>query len=271
MQTSISKRDDELSERLVNARLRAKPLRHFPGSLPTTLEQAYAVQSASIDRWHDKVVAWKVARLPEPDRGRFPAERLIGPVFESSIHTVASGSCAVMPVYQGGFAAVEAEYALMLGATIQPSDREYSDSEVADLISAVYGAAEIASSPIATLNDIGAMAVIPDFGGNFGLVVGPKVAEWRSLAPGSLIASVTVEGEKVGETTTPTIEHDPLQAVKALIAICASRGIELPKGTLISTGALTGVHDMAVSSTALLDFGEFGSFEVRFEAAAPIS
>ena len=271
MQPPISKQDDELSERLVSARKNAKPLTDFPGSLPTTLEQAYVIQSASIERWHDKVVAWKVAKLPEPDRNRFPAERLIGPVFESSIHTVEPGSCAVVPVYEGGFAAVEAEYGLELGASIQPSDRDYSDDEVADLIASVYGVAEIASSPIAMLNAIGAMAVIPDFGGNGGLVIGPQILQWRSAASGSLTASVTIDGQIAGEVTTQSIEHDPIQAVKALIAICRDRRIELPKGTLVSTGALTGVHDMSVSSNAQLDFGAFGAFEVRFEAASPIA
>ena len=270
MAPSTSRLNDELSLRLVNARLNAKPLADFPGSLPTTLEQAYAIQSASIERWHDDVFGWKVAKLPEPDRGRFPAERLIGPIFKSSIRAIEPGTCAVMPVYEGGFAAVEAEYALELGATIQPSDRDYSDSEITDLISAVYGAAEIASSPIPTLNAIGAMAVIPDFGGNCGLVVGPKILEWRSLEPGSLSASVTIDGKKVGEATTQRIENDPLQAMKALITICRNRGVELPKGTLVSTGALTGIHDMTMSSTAQVDFGLFGYFEVRFEAAKPI-
>ncbi|MCY4093810.1 MAG: fumarylacetoacetate hydrolase family protein [Gammaproteobacteria bacterium] len=268
---SISKVDDRISERLVSARLNSTPLPNFPGPLPTSLDQAYAIQSASINRWHDYVVAWKVAKLPEIDRGRFPAERLIGPVFKSSLRRVEPGACTVMPVYEGGFTAIEAEYALELGATIQPSGREYSDNELADLVDAVYGVAEIASSPIALLNAIGAMAVIPDFGGNCGLVVGPEIDDWRTAPSRSLTASVTVDGKKVGESTIEGIDQDPLQTVRALIEICSERGIQLPKGTLISTGALTGVHDMGVSSTAQVDFGLFGSFEVTFEAATPIA
>ena len=247
----------------------AEPLPDFPGRLPVTLEQAYAIQSASVDRWPDEVAAWKVARLSPTDRERFRTERLAGPVFRSSIQTVEHGSCGVMAVYEGGFAAIEAEYALELGAAVPPSHKDYSDEELADLVRAVYGAAEIASSPMALVNDLGAMSVISDFGANGGLVVGPKISGWRSLGPGSLSASVAVDDVTVGEAAPEPIGRDALQALRFLINLCSSRGIELPEGALISTGALTGVHDVRVGSAARVDFGSFGSFEVGFEPVAP--
>lgn len=270
MQRTISELDDAISESLVNARLKAEPLPTFPGSLPVTLEQAYAIQTASINRWNDEVAAWKVARLLPNDRARFPADRLIGPVFKSSIQRTKPDSNAVMTVYRDGFAAVEAEYALELGETIQPSEREYSNRDVADLVSCVYGAAEIASSPLAMVNSIGAMAVIPDFGANHGLVVGPNILDWRSLPAKSLTASVTIDDVVVGGTTTDSIEGDPIQAMRFLIELCGHQGVLLPEGTLVATGALTGVHEVEVSSSAQLDFGSFGSFGVEFEAATPV-
>ena len=268
-QTSLSGPDDAISRRLVEARLSAQPLANFPGRLPVTLEQAYAIQSASVERWPDEVAAWKVARLTPTDRAHFSTERLAGPVFKSSIRTVEPGSCEAMAVYEGGLAAIEAEFALELDAAVPPSDKDYSDEELADLVRAAYGAAEIASSPMALLNELGAMSVISDFGGNGGLVVGPRISGWRSLGPESLSASVTVDGLKVGETTPEPIRQDALQALRFLIGNCAGRGIELPEGALISTGALTGVHEVQVGSTARVDFGPFGSFEVKFEPVAP--
>lgn len=268
-QVSLSGSDDAISRRLVDARLSAKPLPDFPGRLPVTLEQAYAIQSTSVDRWPDEVAAWKVARLSATDRVRFRTERLAGPVFKSSIRTVEPGSCAVMAVYEGGFAAIEAEYALELGVAVPPTDKDHSDQELAGLVSAVYGAAEIAGSPMARVNELGPMSVISDFGANAGLIVGPEVSGWRSLGPGSLSASVAVDDRTVGEADPEPIERDALRALRFLIGLSASRGIELPEGTLISTGALTGVHDVRVGSTAHVDFGSVGSFEVKFEPVAP--
>lgn len=269
MQTLLPEPDDEISRRLVDARLSAEPLPGFPGPLPVTLEQAYAIQSASVDRWPDEVAAWKVARLTPTDRARFRTERLAGPVFRSSIQTVEPGSFEAMTIYEGGFAAIEAEYALELGNTVPPSDKDYSDEELAALVRAVYGAAEIAGSPMALVNELGAMSVISDFGANAGLVIGPKISGWRSLEPDSLSVSVDVDDVTVGESAPDGIGRDPLQALRFLIGLCAGRGIKLPQGTLISTGALTGVHDVQMSSTARVDFGSFGSFEVKFEPVAP--
>ena len=241
----------------------------FPGRLPQTLEDAYAIQTASIGRWPDEVAGWKVAMLSPADSSRLSAERLVGPVFRSSIHTVEPGSCQVMPVYEGGFAAVEAEIVLELGVTVQPSDRDYSDEELADIVSAVYGGSEIASSPMAVVNERGPTSVISDLGNNAGVIVGPEISDWRSLTPGALSATVTIDDDVVGEATAEAIAEGPLQALRVLIGVSASRGVVLPAGTLVSTGAITGVHDMQVSSTARIDYGPFGWFDVKFEPMTP--
>ena len=266
---SLSEPDEEVSRRLVAARLSAKPMADFPGRLPATLEKAYAIQSASADRWPDKVAAWKVGKLSAPDRERFKAERLAGPIFKSTIRTASPGACEAMAIYEGGFAAIEAEYALELGSAVLPSDKNYSDEELADLVRAVYGVAEIASSPMALVNELGAMSVISDFGANAGLVVGPKISGWRSLGPESLFASVAVDDFTVGEANPEPIERNALQALRFLIGLSASRGIALAEGALVSTGALTGVHEVQARSTAHVGFGSFGSFEVKFQPAAP--
>lgn len=114
------------------------------------------------------------------------------------------------------------------------------------------------------------MAVIPDFGANHGLVVGPKITEWCSLPKETLSAKVSIDGISVGEATTSAIGDDPMQAMRFLLELCRERDITLHTGSLISTGAVTGVHDVNVSSTARIDFGSFGSFEVGFEALSPV-
>ena len=229
----ISERDDAISRCLVDARLTARPLPDFPDRLPTTLEQAYAIQAASISRWPDTVAGWKVAMLPVPDRTRFPAERLAGPVFQSKVRTVANGSRLVMPVYEGGFAAVEAEFVLELGTTIVPTGERYSDEDLIEVVSAWHCGAEIASSPMAVVNERGATSIISDFGNNAGVLVGPQILDWESRLLDEMPATVIVDG------------------------------------TLVSSGAVTGVHDVKMDSVARLEFGQFGSFEVTFEPIKP--
>ena len=177
----ISQELDEISKRLVAARSNAEALHEFPGELPATLADAYAVQSASIARWPDEIMGWKVGMVPGEFRSSLQAERLAGPIFKSSIFEAEAGSSNRMHIYSGGFAAVEAEFVLKLATTIQPVEREYSDEELVDLVADLHVAAEIASSPMAFVNKLGPCCVVSDFGNNAGLLVGPSVPEWRSL------------------------------------------------------------------------------------------
>ena len=115
---SLSESDDAVSRALVGARTSATPLDAFPGAAPESMAQAYAIQAASIARWPDSVGGWKVGLLSPQDQVRYSAERLAGPIFRSQVHDVAAGSRFVMPVYVGGFAALEAEFIFKLGKTV---------------------------------------------------------------------------------------------------------------------------------------------------------
>ncbi len=270
MQSKISEQDDAISSALVDARLSTRPLQEYPGRLPETLEEAYAIQAASIERWPDDVAGWKVAKLSPDDSSRFGAERLAGPIFRSSVHTVQPGSRLTVPIYEGGFAAVEAEFVLDLGIAVQPSGKDYSDNELVDLIRAVYGGAEIASSPMIPVNDLGPTSTASDFGNNGGVVVGLEVTDWRSRLQDAQSVTATVDDVVVGHASAVAIAEGPLQALRFLIGLCARRGIELPAGSLISTGATTGVHDVRLSSAARIDFGAVGWFDLAFEPMVPV-
>ena len=171
-----------------------------------------------------------------------------------------------MPIYEGGFAAVEAEFVLELGCGVCPSETEYSDADLIDLVSSLYVGVEIASSPLAAINTLGPTCVVSDFGNNAGLLLGPAVADWDSRDLDSMTAKVMIDGAVVGNATAKAVPGGPLAALRFLLGLAAHRGIELPEGTLVSTGAATGIHEVLVSSAARVDFGSLGSFDVRFSS-----
>ncbi|MGB5720154.1 MAG: hypothetical protein WBM34_05610 [Woeseiaceae bacterium] len=267
--TALSGQDDAISKRLVAARLGAEALPDFPGSLPETMEQAYSIQSASLAQWPDDVGGWKVGLLSEADSQRFSAERLAGPIFRTSILHTESGSCETMPIYVGGFAAVEAEFILELGTEVRPFGARYSNKQLIDIVSAMYVGAEIASSPMAAVNKLGPTCVVSDFGNNAGLILGPSIPNWSSRSLDSLTSSVTVDDVVVGKASADAIPGGPLQAMRFLLELCSTRGITLPVGTLISTGATTGIHEVTVASKSRVDFGELGFLNVEFKAVSP--
>ena len=95
------------------------------------------------------------------------------------------------------------------------------------------------------------------------------MTDWTSRDLESMTAKVTVDGAVVGDATANAIPGGPLEALRFLIGLAAKRNIELPVGTLISTGAATGIHDVSVGSSARIDFGSFGWFDVEFESKTP--
>lgn len=263
---SLSESDDAVSRALVGARTSATPLDAFPGAAPESMAQAYAIQAASIARWPDSVGGWKVGLLSPQDQVRYSAERLVGPIFRSQVHDVAAGSRFVMPVYVGGFAALEAEFIFKLGKTVAPENRQLSDEELFELVAALHVGAEIASSPMAEINNLGPTVVTADFGNNAGLLLGPEIPNWQAGSPEDWHARVIIDGDIVGDASAANIPGGPIAALQFAVSVAAMRGIELPAGTLISTGAATGIHDVNVTSVSRVEFGEFGGFDVTYES-----
>lgn len=267
---ALSEALDEISQRLVKARLDAQALSEFPGELPGSLREAYAVQSASIARWPDEVAGWKVGGVPEQLRHALGADRLAGPIYRTSVARVAAGDHKTMSIYRGGFAAVEAEFIFCLKQRIDPDGASYSDEELIDRLTLHVGA-EIASSPMADINRIGPVCVVCDFGNNAGLIVGPQVRDWQARIGEGLTVQMRVDDAVVGRATPADGAEGLLHPLRFLIASCADRGLALAEGTFVSCGALTGIHEITVDSRANVDFGALGAFGVSFEARRPIA
>jgi 2-keto-4-pentenoate hydratase len=114
--------------------------------------------------------------------------------------------------------------------------------EAADLIDAVHVGIEIASSPLGAINELGQIAVISDFGNNNGLVVGPKIPNWRSSGFEQWPVATSIDGEMVGTGTASDFPDGAIGAARFLFELMARRGIALSPGQWISSGAVTGVH-----------------------------
>jgi len=56
----------DVARSFVEARLDARALPAYPGELPTTLADGYAIQELAIGLYPDTIVGWKVGRIPPP-------------------------------------------------------------------------------------------------------------------------------------------------------------------------------------------------------------
>lgn len=251
----------------VAARLRAEALAAFPGAIPDDLVAAYRVQDLAIARWPDEVVGWKVGYIAQERRDGSGDERLLGPVFRRQLHRAAAG--VVLPVFAGGFGAVEAEYVLCLQADAPADKLEWTAAEAAGLAATLHVGIEIASSPLAAINVLGPCVVVSDFGNNNGLVVGDPIADWQSRDEGTLRAETWIDGVRVGTGGATTLPGGLLAAYAFALARSALRGRPLRAGDWIATGNATGIHDIRPGQSARIVFEGCGVLEAPAVAAVP--
>ncbi|TRO94410.1 2-keto-4-pentenoate hydratase [Glycocaulis profundi] len=257
---------DTISDAFLAARAERRALPDFPGEVPGSLKTAYAVQDRSIAARGEPVAGWKIGLIPPAWREKAGAERLTGPIFAPLVRGHAPGQIHAMEVFEGGFAAVEAEFVFRLTEDA-PVSGDLSDDRLAEIAGALHVGVEIASSPFAGINDRGPMSVVSDFGNNNGLILGPEIEGWREIALEDLPANVRIDGRTVGEATAAALPGGPLGALRFLIDLMAARGIALPAGTLVSTGAATGVHEAPPGAGSVVSFGRHGEIALELVPA----
>jgi 2-keto-4-pentenoate hydratase len=248
----------QIARSFVAARQEARALPDFPGPLPTDLPAGYRVQDAAIALWPDTVAGWKIGRVPPHLVATLGAERVAGPIFSKLVWRAAPGAETPFPVYDGGFAAGEAEYVFRVGADAPPGKTDWTRAEAAALIDALFVGVETAGSPLATINDLGSTVVVSDFGNNHGLILGPEIADWRAKLDAGLHAETYIEGERVGGGGADSKEDGPLDALVFLAGHLAARGMPLKAGQFVSSGAVTGVHDIRIGQTSRVSFNGAG-------------
>ncbi|CAM5762572.1 2-keto-4-pentenoate hydratase [Labrys miyagiensis] len=239
-----------IAQRFHAARREARPLPEFPGSLPETLAGAYAIQEEAIGLWPDEVRGWKVAAIHPDLRERFLAARLSGPVFSRGVHLLAPGETGEVAVIRDGFIAVETEIGVVIGSDITPRPGPWAMGDLLAHVASVHVAMEIAGSPLPTINDIGPMAVISDFGNNTAIALGAEIEGWRDGALQTLRTQTLIGGALVGVGAAFGPNGGPFDACLFLVNHLATRGRGLRKGDVISAGATTGVHSIKIGQMA---------------------
>ncbi len=258
----------DIAGTFVAARQEARALSGFPGELPATLAASYRVQDEAIALWPDEIAGWKIGRVPAHQVAELGAERLAGPIFRKLVW-FANGKAVNFPIYENGFAAVEAEYVFRIGADAPTGKTKWTRDQAIDLIGAMYVGVETAGSPLATINDLGATVVVSDFGNNHGLILGPEVANWRAKLDKGLTAETFIEGASVGTGSASSADEGPLDALVFLLGHLAHRNRPLRAGQLVSTGAVTGVHDIAIGQHSRVSFNGSGDILCSAVNAAP--
>ncbi|WP_396594411.1 2-keto-4-pentenoate hydratase [Brevundimonas sp. R86498] len=255
----------DIAAGFVEARLGRFCLPDYPGQKPVSMAEAYATQEVAIGLFPDEIVAWKVGMVPPAQQPTLNARRLAGPVFRRNLW-LAGPDPTALPAIVGGFAAVEAEFVARVGP-VDPHQMDWTLEEATRAVSALHIGVELAGSPLPTINDLGSAVVASDFGNNGGLVLGPEIEDWAARLDGIEVETI-IDGRSIGTGTAASIPAGILESVRFLIEHLARRGRPVVAGTLVSTGAVTGVHSVPVGARSVCSFSGVGEIHCAVVAAA---
>ena len=252
----------DIADAFVQARRTGEAIATYPGQKPADLAAAYAIQDAALSIWDRTVGGWKVGKINPPSDALLGANRLIGPAFTDQIFEEGDPQ-AHFTIFRGGFAAAEAEFMLRLAPKDGPlpTNRE----EAMEWVDEVRIGIELASSPYANINVDGPCVTVSDHGNNAGLLLGKPVPKdiWPKLD--EIEVTLEIEGEIAGRATTATMLDGPFGAVAFLLGNLTKRNIPLKAGWWVSSGAITGVHDVKLGDKVVARFAGLGEASLVVE------
>ena len=255
---------EQIAKNLVKARETWTGLTDFPGDLPTSLDEAYAIQPSSIKSWKKPLIGWKIGGIGDA-HSHLGSKKLAGPIYQDNL-VFDSGKRNKMLGIKGGFAAIEGEIVIKTAVDLKPG--MYGTMPLQDMIASVHIGVEIAGSSILRANPIGPMCVISDSGCNAGQIVGREIKDWRDRDFSQIYESVTIDGKQVGRKAIGPFIDGPMTSFAFLIKNCSDRGFDLPAGSYITTGAISGVHDTHIGTVSKVEFEGIGSIEIELVSGA---
>ncbi|MEN5363191.1 2-keto-4-pentenoate hydratase [Brevundimonas intermedia] len=258
----------DIARQFVEARLAARCTPDYPGAIPQSMAESYAIQDIAIGLFPDEVVGWKVGGVPPALQPKLGVHRLAGAIFARNVWPAPGDTVVPLPEIEGGFAAVESEFIARIGADADPAKTDWTIDEATAAVDKVFIGVELAGSPLSAINDLGSAVVASDFGNNGGLMIGPEVEDWRERLDGIEVETV-INGASVGTGGSLSLAGGAMESVRFLLEHCARWGRPLKAGTLVSTGAVTGVHRVHAGDEAVCIFkgiAELHCSVVRAEA-----
>lgn len=246
------------ADRFVAARKSGQAIADYPGPFPESLSDGYEIQKAAIKKMGSPVLGWKVAAVEPEFVDEFGASRIVGPVFCIS----SRGPDVSVQLFSGGYAAAEAEIQLRIGG-LPPSGAALRLEDVIQRIDRICFGIEVAGSPFPDINQHGPAVTVSDFGNNNGLVIGPAIAREDVTVSTGCAIRCRLNDRTLGVAVLTSLDF-AFTAAKSLFELAEEYELPLRSGQWISTGALTGAHQVRAGDRFVADFSTRGSVSCHF-------
>lgn len=228
---------------------------------PASLAEGYQIQDRVAELLGRRTVGWKLgATSAEIQAALGLDEPLSGLLFEPYVQeypaTISIDEFARPPL-------LECEVAFILSDELPQTAGPFTAASVRAAIESIVPVIELASSRFESIASIGAASLIADNVASGHLVTGEPVPFTKATKPSQVVATLRVDGEIRAKGSGDAVLGDPLEALAWLANHLAVRGVPLPKGSLITTGSMTGAVAIAAEDVAMADFGKLGRVSVH--------
>lgn len=208
------------------------------GFAPRTIDEAYDIQDAYLGLMAvdlGRIAGYKIA-LTTPVMQQMVGfnSPCAGSVFANNIHY----SPATVKVSDYGRLGAECEIAVVLSCDLPAAMAPYDRTGVSDAVEAVMPAFELVDDRNADYSDLAFLSAVADNAWNAGLVLGPRVTDWRRLNLADARGSMEINGERVGEGKGGDVLGHPFEALAWLANTLAERGKGLGAGMVVMTGSI---------------------------------
>jgi 2-keto-4-pentenoate hydratase len=252
-----------LAQHLWDARRRGRTINRSEYRLPTSKEEAYAVQREIGALSGSQQCGYKIGSTSKEAQAILGTDEPgAGILLRSFLYESPAQVCVV----SDHCPAVEAEFAFRIGKDLLPRATPYAQEEISLAIECVTGSIEVVGSRFAGgLGRQGRFLTTADGSANIALVVG-RWHPWQGQDLRQHAVTMTINGIPRGTGTGERVLGNPLHALSWLAGLLSDTGSGLKAGEIVTTGTCTGLDMVGPGVTAVADFGSFGSVEIKFAA-----
>jgi 2-keto-4-pentenoate hydratase len=241
-----------VAEKLAEARRTGKKVTRLTDELrPRDEREAASVRETLMRLRRSRHAGWKVALSRA---GELIASPVLSDGFLTSPARVSLGQAASL--------GIETELAFRIKRAFPVGGEMVTRPSVVEAIDAVMPALELLDSRFEAGFSSPRLDLLADHLGNFGIVLGAPLQNWRERDLTTLKISLTLTG-----STTETINGshplgDPIAPLFAFAERLADEGGSIEPGDVVITGSWTGVRTIAAGSRAVVTVDEDVALEL---------
>ncbi len=239
---------DQAARHFIAARQSRTPGPRLPEAYrPTDANASIAIQKRTLELLGEKVGGWKCG-IPTPNGV------MLAPIPTSKI---TRSTPAPFP----GKATIEPEIAYVMRSDLPPRDTAYTDEEIRAAILEARFCLELINTRFANKNEASFLEILSDCFNNWGLFVGPVVADAFTRPLEKLHAKITTANATIFDAERSHPSGHPMTSFTWLVHYLNGRGEGLKAGDIVTTGSYAGIVDVPVNEPLRFELVGVGVIE----------